>query len=87
MKGRAWARHLFTGRDNQTHDLGRWSWATCLFALLAFAGWNAIHVGTVGLMDLAQAMALIVTAHGAALWAKANTEPNEVSQSKSDQAG
>lgn len=66
---------LLTGRDNSTQDLGRWSWAVTTLAVICGGGWNAIHTGAVDLTQFAQAIGLIVSAHGAALWAKRDTEP------------
>lgn len=70
-----WLTHLLTGRDNQTHDLGRWSWAGTTLATIAGAAWNAVHGGVVDLMQFAQAIGVIVAAHGGAIWAKKDTEP------------
>ena len=68
-------RELVTGRDNTTHDLGRWSWALCVAAVLAHDAWQLyLHV-PVNVKDLAIALAAVVVAHGAALGLKADTEP------------
>ena len=68
-------RELVTGRDNSTHDLGRWSWLVCTAAILAHDWWQ-LHAGvTVTVKDLSLALAAVVTAHGAALGFKSNTEP------------
>lgn len=71
------SRALFTGKDNQTHDLGRVSWAGSLAATIGGAIWNAVHAGVVDLAQLSQAIAVVVGAHGAALWAKKDTEPTD----------
>ena len=70
-------RHLLTGKDNETHDIGRWSWLTSTAAVLGGGVWNAIHAGTIDLMQFAQAIGVVVAAHGGAIWAKKDTEPPE----------
>lgn len=72
-----WMRHLVTGKDNATHDLARWSWITTTLATIAGAIYNAIHAGVVSLTDFAQAIGIISGAHGAAIWAKKDTEPGQ----------
>lgn len=66
---------LITGKDNQTHDLGRWSWVVCVVSVIASAIWNAMHSVTIDLLQLAQALGVIVAAHGGALFLKKDTEP------------
>jgi hypothetical protein len=73
-------RDLTTGKDGQTHDLGRWSWIVTTLSLIAGAVWNAVHGGVVDLMAFAQAIGVNVAAHGGALWAKAKTEPDEAKE-------
>lgn len=70
-----WLRHLFTGADNKTHDLGRWSWAGSFLAVLGATIWNACHNASVDLMNLATALSSVAGAHGFSLWAKKDTEP------------
>jgi hypothetical protein len=68
-------QHLFTGADNATHDLGRWSWAGSFLSVVVLAGWKAWHGTDVGLAELSQALAVVAAAHGVALFAKQQTEP------------
>lgn len=68
-------KQLMTGKDGETHDLGRWSWVVTTCTIIGTAGWNAYHAGVVDLMNLAQALGINVAAHGGALWAKKDTEP------------
>lgn len=70
-----WFKHVLTGKDNKTHDLGRWSWLTSTVAVIGGGVWNAVHGGAINLMELAQAIGVVVAAHGGALWAKRDTEP------------
>jgi len=67
--------HLFTGKDNKTHDLGRWSWAGSFAAVVVAAGANWWHGTVIDVQVLATALALVAGAHSAALWAKKDTEP------------
>jgi hypothetical protein len=73
-------RDLTTGKDGETHDLGRWSWIVTTLSLIAGAIWNAVHAGAVDLMSFAQALGVNVAAHGGALWAKAKTEPEQAKE-------
>lgn len=68
-------KDLMTGKDGVTHDLGRWSWMVTTATIIGTAVWNAIHAGTVDLMQFAQALGVNVAAHGGVLWAKKDTEP------------
>ena len=72
-------RHLFTGKDNRTWDLGRISWGVSTLAVLAHDGWQVYHCAATAIVDvkdLAYALAAVVAAHGFALGQKAKTEPD-----------
>ena len=69
-------KHLVTGKDNETHDIGRWYWVTTTVATIAGAAWNAFHNGAMDLMGFAQAIGIISGAHGAAVMMKKDTEPD-----------
>jgi len=71
-----WLTDLFTGKDNMTHDLGRWSWAASTLSIIGGGIWNALHAGAVDLMAFAQAIGVVVAAHGGAIWAKKDSEPD-----------
>jgi len=68
-------RQILTGRDNSTHDMGRWSWLLCVGAVLVHDGFQVYKGLDVNPKDLAFALAAVVAAHGAALGFKASTEP------------
>ena len=70
-----WLKHIVTGKDNETHDVARWSWITTTIATIIGAGWNAVHGGAMNLMDFAQAIGIISGAHGAAVMMKKDAEP------------
>ena len=72
----SWFTNMVTGKDNQTHDLGRWSWIMSWVAVITAAVGNWWHAMALDLMQLAQALSVVAAAHGAALWAKRDTEPN-----------
>lgn len=63
-------RHLFTGKDGVTWDLGRVSWAVCTLGVIVH---DLFKPGTV--MEFATALAAIAAAHGFALGVKSATEP------------
>lgn len=68
---------MVTGKDNKTHDLGRWSWLICTISVLAHDAWQLSQKAEVNVKDLAFALAAIVAAHGVALGLKASTEPTQ----------
>lgn len=74
-KIKTYLTHLLSGRDNTTPDLGRWSWMGSFIAIVGAAIWNKVSGAAVDLMQFAQALGVVVGAHGAALWAKRDTEP------------
>ena len=71
-----WFKQLVTGRDNSTHDMGRWSWLLSMATVIGHSIYAAVSHTAIDLMQLAQALGVVVAAHGAALWAKKDTEPN-----------
>jgi hypothetical protein len=75
MKLPKFIQDLLTGKDGETHDIARHSWAWTTLAAVAGGVWNAVHAGAVDLMQFAQAIGVIVAAHGGAIWAKKTTEP------------
>lgn len=70
-------RDLFTGIDGATHDLGRWSWAASFGAVVGAAAADWWHGQAIGIRELAEAIGIVVAAHGAVLWAKKETEPKK----------
>lgn len=72
---KAVVKHVLTGKDGETHDIGRWSWAITTLSVLAGGIWNAVHTGVADLMVFSQAIGVLAVAHGGALFAKAKTEP------------
>ena len=68
-------KQLLTGVDGVTHDLGRWSWVGSFAAVISAAGANWWHGVAIDVQGLATALGIVASAHGAALWAKKDTEP------------
>lgn len=68
-------RQLLTGKDNTTHDMGKWSWAICTASVLAHDFWQLQHNVKVDIKDLGIALSGIAVAHGVALGLKKDTEP------------
>jgi len=66
---------IVTGIDNQTHDLGRWSWIVCTFSVIVHEGFNIWKNVPTDIEKFAMALGIVVAAHGAALGFKAKTEP------------
>jgi len=69
-------RNLLTGKDNVTHDLGKWSWAASFASLLVLTCWHEYSKVRVSVTEFATAVAAVVIAHGAALGLKSKTEPD-----------
>lgn len=77
-------KQLLTGRDNQTHDLGRWSWAICTSAVIGFAFFGP---GAVTVVGLAEALSMVTAAHGIVLRLKKDTEPDALTDQAATGAG
>lgn len=71
----SFAKDLFTCADGESYDIGRVSWAVSTAVIIAAAAWNASRGHVLDLAQLGAALGGVVLAHGAALWAKAATEP------------
>jgi hypothetical protein len=66
---------LLTGKDGVTHDIARWSWIFSLLGVFSATICNSLQGHEVDLTSLGTAIAAVVSAHGAAIWAKKDTEP------------
>lgn len=71
--------NLVTGIDNQTHDLGRWSWLICTGSVIAHEVFQIIKGIPADIEKFAMALAVVVAAHGVALGLKSKTEPGDKS--------
>jgi hypothetical protein len=70
-------KHILTGKDNQTWDMGKVSWATCIVAVIAAAAANWWHGSVIPLIDFGGALTGVCLGHGAALGLKKSTEPGQ----------
>ena len=70
-----WLKQLFTGKDGQTQDLGRWSWAFSLASIVGIAAYEAFTGKPIDLQSLGIALSTVVAAHGVAIGLKKDTEP------------
>ena len=71
----SWLNQLLTGKDNQTHDLGRWTWLIGFIAIIAIAIYEVIHQRDISLRELAESLGIISGASGASIMMKKETEP------------
>ena len=70
-----WFLNLVTGKDNKTHDIGRWSWIIGLISVISIAIYQVLDHSTVSLRELAEALGIVSGANGIAIMAKKDTEP------------
>ncbi len=68
-------KHLLTGKDGETHDLGRWAWLGGFVTVVGHSIWSAAHGVHVSLVELGEALGIVSGAGGAAIGFKAKTEP------------
>jgi len=66
---------LLTGKDNQTHDLGRWTWLIGFFAVIMIAIYEVMQSKAINLTELASALGIVSGAGGASVMMKSNSEP------------
>jgi hypothetical protein len=66
---------LLTGKDNQTHDLGRWTWFIGFIAIIAIAIYEVMQSKAINLTELASALGIVSGAGGASVMMKQNSEP------------
>jgi hypothetical protein len=67
-------KHLLTGKDNQTYDIGRVTWLLGLIAVIALAAYEVMHT-SVSLRELAESLGIVSGAGGASVMMKKDTEP------------
>jgi len=70
-------KHMFTGKDNQTIDLGRVLWAKAVIAFLGLAFYGVYKGNPVDYMAFGTGLAAVLAAGGAAIGFKAKTEPED----------
>ncbi len=70
-----WFNDIVTGIDGVTHDIGRWSWIGSMAGIFTLAVHEVWTGKTIDFAALGTGIAAVVAAHGAALWAKKDSEP------------
>jgi hypothetical protein len=81
--GMTFWKHLFTGRDNHTYDLGRVLWATSLFSFIAITLYSLYKGGyDFDPVTWGAGCAALLASGGAALGLKSATEPLEINGAK-----
>jgi len=66
---------LLTGKDNKTHDIGRWTWLIGFIAIICIAVYEVMQAHQISLTELAEALGLVSGAGGASVMMKQNSEP------------
>lgn len=75
---------MFTGRDNQTIDIGRVIWFEAVQAYVAISIYSIYKGGVFDAVTWGAGLAALLGAGGAALGFKANVEPSEALTVKTD---
>jgi len=68
-------KQLLTGKDNQTHDIARWTWLVGFVAIICIAIYEVMQAQHISLTELAEALGLVSGAGGAATMMKKDAEP------------
>jgi len=69
--------HLVTGKDNKTHDIGRWTWLIGFIAVICIAAYEVLQAKSISLTEFAEALGIVSGAGGAAVAMKQNSEPGD----------
>ena len=72
-------RQLLTGKDNETYDIGRFTWLVGTFAVIILAFYQVIN-GHVNIRELAESLGIISAAGGASVAMKYKSEPESESK-------
>ena len=67
-------RQLLTGKDNETYDIGRFTWLVGTVAVIALAFYDVVN-GHVNIRELAESLGIISAAGGASVAMKHKSEP------------
>lgn len=67
-------KHLLTGKDNQTYDIGRVTWLLGFVAIIVIACYEVMHA-SISLRELAEALGIVSGAGGASVMMKREAEP------------
>jgi len=69
-------KHIFTGKDNQTYDIGRVLWAIGVIAFICFAGYEAIQKGIFDAMGYGTGFGAVLAGGGVGIGTKIKGEPD-----------
>lgn len=69
-------RHLFTGKDNETWDLGRVSWGASFVGVCALTAFHCWKGSPPSITEFATAAVAVAAGHAVAIFAKKSTEPS-----------
>jgi hypothetical protein len=67
-------KHLLTGKDNETWDIGRVTWLLGIIAVIGLAIYE-VTISQVSLRELAEALGIVSGAGGASVMMKKDAEP------------
>lgn len=67
---------LFTGKDNQTHDLARWLSALIIVVALSLQCYHTLTTGEFDLQQFGTGSGALLAASGFTIRVKASTEPD-----------
>jgi hypothetical protein len=67
-------RQLLTGKDNETYDIGRFTWLVGTVAIIVLAFYEVTR-GNINIRELAESLGIISAAGGASVAMKGKTEP------------
>jgi hypothetical protein len=68
-------KNIFTGADNETYHMAKFSWAGSMVVVCAIALHSAWLGHAIDLMSMAGALVAICTGHSAAIYGMKSTEP------------
>jgi hypothetical protein len=68
-------RQLLTGKDNETYDIGRFTWLVGTVAIIALAFYEVTR-GNINIREIAESLGIISAAGGASVAMKHKAEPD-----------
>jgi hypothetical protein len=70
-------KHIFTGIDNETWDIGRILWAKMCLVYCSISAWHTYHSGSFDPQQWAIGASAILAGGGGSLALKSKTEPSD----------
>ena len=68
-------RQMLTGKDNETYDIGRFTWLVGTVAVIILAFYEVTR-GNINIRELAESLGIISAAGGASVAMKYKSEPD-----------